>query len=135
MTKVCIHCGKTKELENFYYRKDRGKYMTACKVCHNLQNKARYVANPRKVLDANRITRLRRDYGLTTEDFDTMVTKQNNQCGICGIDLSFGIGPCVDHCHTTGKVRGLLCQKCNSGVGLLNDDPKILRAAIDYLGG
>lgn len=69
-------------------------------------------------------------FGLTLEDFETMVESQGGACAICsGIPDQL----CVDHCHDTGKVRGLLCHRCNRGIGLLRDNPNILRKAATYV--
>lgn len=81
---------------------------------------------------------LKRLYGITKEDHDRMYRSQGGVCAICA---SVPSGPGsrgilhVDHDHATGKVRGLLCWKCNVGLGNLRDDPAILRAALVYLAG
>jgi hypothetical protein len=72
-------------------------------------------------------------YGLTTEQFDQMLASQDGKCAICRTDKWPGYGPHVDHCHETGRVRGILCGPCNHGLGILRDDPARLRAAADYL--
>ena len=76
-------------------------------------------------------------YGITLEELDTLYEEQEHSCKLCGVHVSELEGKktklCVDHCHTTGKVRGLLCAKCNSVLGLANDSPAILQKAIDYL--
>lgn len=79
-----------------------------------------------------------REYGLTEEDYDQMLHKQNYRCAICGSNSSSeskkkGRFLYIDHDHYTGKVRGLLCSKCNSGIGLLGDDFEVLECAADYL--
>lgn len=76
-----------------------------------------------------------RTYGITSQEFDTMLLKQESKCAICG---SKGSGKesdrfVVDHCHTTGKVRGLLCWPCNIGIGMFKDRKDILNAVISYL--
>jgi hypothetical protein len=77
-------------------------------------------------------------YGLTLEQHEALVAKQSNLCAICGgperkkrrgVPLSLAI----DHCRETGRVRGLLCGHCNTGIGSLQHDPELLRAAIAYL--
>lgn len=71
-------------------------------------------------------------YKLTKEDFDILLKSQNNSCKICGTEYnkkSFHI----DHCHSKKNVRGLLCSKCNQGLGLFGDDINILLSAIEYL--
>lgn len=81
-------------------------------------------------------------HGLTLETYREMVTKQNGCCKICGIHESnlHTISTArntarlvVDHCHITGKIRGALCVKCNSGIGLLNDSVELLIKASLYL--
>lgn len=74
-------------------------------------------------------------YNLTIESYNLMLEQQNNSCAICD-SKSPGRGGSnfhVDHCHTTGKVRGLLCTKCNMGLGYFNDDIEALKKAIKYL--
>jgi Recombination endonuclease VII len=65
------------------------------------------------------------------EDYRRMLSKQNGACAIC--KQVFQETLAVDHCHTTGKVRGLLCRKCNTGLGNYGDDPGRLREAAAYL--
>lgn len=67
--------------------------------------------------------------GMTTAGFENMMVSQNGQCAICGDNVKL----CVDHCHTTGFVRGLLCNNCNIGLGMFRDDPHRLVAATEYL--
>ena len=69
-------------------------------------------------------------YGISLEEYNTLYEKQNGNCKICGehFDSLY-----VDHDHVTGKVRGLLCIKCNSAIGLLNEDKTIFQKAINYL--
>ena len=77
---------------------------------------------------------LLRKYGIDVDDYDRMVESQNNKCKICGTDEPRGVGGWkVDHCHTTGKVRGLLCNNCNVGLGYFKDNIEYLEAAIQYL--
>jgi hypothetical protein len=75
-------------------------------------------------------------YGLTHEQYKSLLISQGSRCAICRTKTPRGRGEwAVDHDHTTGKVRGLLCTKCNTGIGLFDDDPARLRAAIKYLVG
>lgn len=74
-------------------------------------------------------------YKLSEQDYDDLFAKQGGLCAICNTDNP---GPkqkafAVDHCHDTGKVRGLLCNACNRGIGLLQDSPVILQKATTYL--
>lgn len=81
---------------------------------------------------------LQRKFGLSLHEYGQMLIAQNGKCAICG-DEDGGTrngetkALAVDHDHKTGKVRGLLCEACNQGIGKLKDDPKVLRAAADYL--
>lgn len=89
------------------------------------------VRNPR-----TRLKQLLREYGMTIEQYENLVLKQNGVCAICkgkssGDKRSSRLF--IDHCHKTGKVRGLLCSPCNLGIGKLRDDPKVLRNAARYL--
>ncbi|MGI4815778.1 MAG: endonuclease VII domain-containing protein [Janthinobacterium lividum] len=74
-------------------------------------------------------------YGLTAGEHRAMVESQDGVCALCGRTGADGrvTRLSVDHCHATGVVRGLLCVRCNSGLGLFADDPDRLRAAAAYL--
>jgi recombination endonuclease VII len=78
----------------------------------------------------HRKRRFQEVYGISLADYDLMLARQRGVCAIC---KRSGQVLCVDHCHATGKVRGLLCSKCNSTLGFCDDDPKRLLAAIAYL--
>ena len=84
----------------------------------------------------NHQARMRRMYGI---DYAAMNLAQDGVCAICKkpeLNRSNGPNPkrlSVDHCHETGAVRGLLCNNCNRAIGLLGDDPALLRAAVEYL--
>lgn len=77
---------------------------------------------------------IRNQYGITLEDYNNMLEAQGYKCAICGNeDEVEGRRLAIDHCHTTGKVRGLLCGKCNRGLGLFYDNFTLLQNAIEYL--
>jgi hypothetical protein len=73
---------------------------------------------------------IRVKYGLTPEQYDAMVLAQDSKCAICG-DVMIQVN--VDHDHETSKVRELLCQLCNQGLGCFKDRPDVLELAIEYL--
>lgn len=82
--------------------------------------------------DESRERSYRKSYGITVKQYEEMLSAQQGCCAICHTppgDRRLA----VDHCHTTKAVRGLLCVKCNTAIGKLNDDPVILQRAIDYL--
>lgn len=83
---------------------------------------------------------LRRHCGITPQKYKELCDAQNNLCALCGKPeralANHGKrvrGLCVDHCHETGILRGLLCSSCNIGIGNLKHDPELLRRAIEYL--
>lgn len=77
---------------------------------------------------------MRRKYGLTMADFDALLESQGGVCAICkGKPNGPGKRFHVDHCHNSSKVRGLLCGKCNTAIGLLDDDPARAESAAAYL--
>ena len=81
-----------------------------------------------------RSQQLTKKYGITLEDYEVMLESQNHTCKICATGEPRGVGTWkVDHCHTTGKVRGLLCNNCNLGLGNFKDNTVVLAAAIKYL--
>ena len=98
-----------------------------CKACM----RDRYHAN--QYYDRDK--RYRRLYDITIDQYNKLLEKQNHCCAICGATASGG--RCqylhVDHCHATQEIRGLLCEKCNRGLGMFNDSQVNLKAAIDYL--
>jgi Autographiviridae endonuclease VII len=71
------------------------------------------------------------DYGISVEDYNALLVKQDGACAICKRKSDRTL--CVDHCHSTGVVRGLLCRKCNAGLGCYDDNPSFMLAAIEYL--
>jgi hypothetical protein len=81
--------------------------------------------------------KLKENYGITLEEFESLLKEQNNKCFLCNFefpeDSKFSDKPCVDHCHKTGQVRRVLCHACNRGMGLLKDDPALLRKMADYI--
>lgn len=73
-------------------------------------------------------------YGITIQVYNAILHSQNGCCAICGTTRCLsGNNLCVDHCHKTGRVRGLLCRKCNSGIGQLEDSTALLKKAIEYI--
>lgn len=96
----------------------------------NQRSREWYQANLERAAKTTRRNKLRREYGLTLEQFDAMLTAQAGLCAICQREMT---PPHVDHDHSTGVVRGLLCQPCNTALGLFQDDPEILATAAAYL--
>lgn len=90
---------------------------------------------PEHHANVRRKAHLRREYGITIEAYEWMLAAQGGGCAICGATRGNSRRKrlAVDHDHTTGRVRGLLCYQCNSLVGNAKDDPEVLSAAIVYL--
>lgn len=147
---VCTKCGEEKPLDLFYKNKSKVNDIEKwCKVCCNTNvrewrklnrerknelERIRRKNNP----DATKNSRFKYLYGISINDYEMLFDKQNGRCAICNeIETSLSNGQiralAVDHDHITGQVRGLLCDRCNRGIGYLRDDPDILRAAIYYL--
>lgn len=132
--KVCTKCDKEKHLNEFRLRVGRknGSRHSWCKSCVYESNKARTV-------DQEKNYKLKYNFGISLIEYNRMLAEQNYVCKICGSPetAKSNVGGikslAVDHCHTTGKIRGLLCQDCNVGIGKLKDNPILLQKAIDYL--
>lgn len=110
-----------------WYVKNKDKQSDRAKVLYQEQKEERN--------KQTRTYRLQYDYGITEEDYKELLRKQEGKCAICGATKAnnFRDNLYVDHCHSTGIVRGLLCTRCNSCLGLFQDDVSILEAAIRYL--
>lgn len=138
MIKDCTVCGESKPLDDYYNNgtsKDGKGYR--CKICDSLARKKYYMENERSL--EKRTERGRRQkykkYGITSEEYQGMLDKQKGCCAICGSNKtrSESHEMSVDHDHKTGKVRGLLCNNCNRGIGLLGDTKESIHKAWKYL--
>lgn len=136
----CTKCGLTVEDEKdlSLFSKDKSKptgYRNQCKNCRSIIASKWKTKNLEKDGRVRANGHLRRRYGITLDDYDKMLAKQNGKCAICnGTYISEGKTRfSVDHCHTTSKVRGLLCNNCNSGIGKFNEDIETMKKAIEYI--
>ena len=144
MLKVCSLCHTSLPLSEFYKRSiQNGRGLRAeCKDCcrdrtrawyQDERNRAKRVAYATKWNKANpgarRRIHLKRQYGITPEDYDRMHTAQHGRCGICLKEMKL----VVDHDHATGRVRGLLCRPCNRSIGQLGEDADTLRRAAEWV--
>jgi hypothetical protein len=111
--KKCPKCGVTKPRGEFYWRTDRKRGCSS--RCIPCLRTAHY-----------------KKYGLTDDEYQSMVSRQSGCCAICG-NPEEGRQLAIDHDHRTGEVRELLCFRCNNGLGCFQDNPGLLSAAIDYL--
>jgi hypothetical protein len=124
-------CGVEKQITEFYMRdKKTGRRHSACKECDKARVKARHQANPERTRNND----LKRNYGITLQEHREMYENQSGRCAICKKE---GDGKwkklCVDHDHKTGKVRQLLCRRCNMVLGQVYDNISLLEEHIKYL--
>ena len=126
--RVCTTCDEFKTSDHYKLERDvrafKGVSMRSkCRKCDEHRKWKQFIV---------------KTYGITADQYYEMLALQNNACKICGSEYNnndrCGSGKLfIDHCHTTGKIRGLLCSKCNHGLGLFNDDTDRLQRAIEYL--
>jgi hypothetical protein len=114
--KYCSKCGGLKPLDQYFQRKDapNQKYQAACKSCVSVYGKE---------------YRAKKLYGITYDEIQSIKAEQEDSCTICGEITQL----VVDHNHTTGQVRALLCDLCNRGLGYFRDNPELLMRASNYL--
>ena len=160
--KRCNKCGIEKPLDDFYRAPGmRDGHRGDCKVCDLAAKKKRYLADPAKavarvkrwqqanpervnatqrarrakpeVKRADRARHLMTKYGITIEQYDELLAAQGGRCAICRREPRPDISLHLDHDHESGRLRGILCFRCNNSLGDLDDDPSLLRAAFRYL--
>ena len=138
-TKVCKKCGTEKPLTEFHQRKDsKGATRAHCKSCMRKSHLDTYHNKGGKELQAKRSFKNNlKKYGITPEQYWNMYENQNGSCKICSQKDTHLTGRkynlFVDHCHSSGIVRGLLCHHCNVGMGHFKDNIDLLEKAIKYL--
>jgi len=144
--KKCKKCSIEKPLSSFHKNKRiKDGYHYYCKECITVLDKVRYTKNTdgmtlaaKKYYANNRekvkSRHLKKMYGLDLATHESMRKQQMFSCLICNDhEDNSPRGLFVDHCHTTGKVRGLLCHHCNAMLGLAKDNKETLEKAIKYL--
>jgi hypothetical protein len=119
-----------------YYKKNRTKILKAKQEYRkprrdlaSATTRAWYAENKDRAKQTAFKIRLRNAYGITVEQFHEIRAEQQGRCAVCRREAQL----CVDHDHATGKIRGLLCRKCNAALGMFMDDHATLRRAIHYL--
>lgn len=127
--KTCTKCGAILPLSEYYKdHNQKSGLRPECKTCNKKQCTKWAKANKEKHRGYN----IKHHYGISVEVYDSLLTKQNGTCAIC-FQPPGKRRLAIDHCHTTGTVRGLLCARCNQGIGHFRDNVKYLTAAITYL--
>lgn len=138
--KTCSKCKEHKDLDQFF-KYHRGKFgrFADCKLCVRKRVRASYLKNPESRIKRNKKNLQgfkQRKYGLSEEQIKKILEDQKHLCVICKISLDNSEPikvPHIDHCHTKGHVRGILCTRCNKGLGNFKDNIEYLEAAINYL--
>jgi hypothetical protein len=127
--KTCSHCEEELPLDSFKKNKDGklGRH-SICKICCSNRDKMRYANGDTYAV------RLKKLYGLSVSEYEEMYNEAGGCCQVCGVKESeLNRRLAVDHCHSTGKVRGLLCGKCNTALGQLDDDLNRISSLYSYL--
>lgn len=143
----CAPCTKAYQLE--YYEKNKARLLPlqqarervyrakdpdAYRAKVRAAKEKRKREDPKGYADSFWRDNIKRRYGATPEDYDRMLAEQGGVCAICKGSHHLRRGRfSIDHCHTTGKIRALLCDGCNLGIGNMEENPSRLRAAADYL--
>lgn len=134
--KTCSRCKVEQERTAFSTRGKGSSLLSSwCRRCVSAAQADRYRRNIDREREARRPQQWRRKYGIGPEQYAELLAKQGGKCAICGT-TDPGRGReylCVDHDHSSGTVRGLLCSPCNYALGQFKDDPDLLRAALEYL--
>lgn len=138
--KQCTVCKETKELDQFYNvksTKDGKGYR--CKECDNKARQKWSANNPERSHLSQRQRNLKHRFGVDLEWYEKQFKKQNYSCAICETKTNKTVGDrqfwnfSVDHCHDSGKIRGILCNNCNRALGLFQDNPELLKKAASYV--
>jgi len=127
--KLCTACQQCKPLDDFKKNKD-GKFgrHSICRKCNSERTKYRYANGDSYAV------RLKKLYNLSVEEYEQMYAEAEGCCQVCGVsETELTKRLAVDHCHSTGKVRGLLCSKCNTALGQLDDSLDKITALYSYL--
>lgn len=131
---VRCDCGTEKLIGYSYMAQGRAK-SCGCLQLRKGKDSPNYKHGRSKTKEYDLELHMKRNYGLSFKEYDSMLQKQNGVCAIC-------LSPPpdhhkkrlnIDHCHTTGRVRGLLCDACNRALGLFKDSPDVMLKAISYL--
>ena len=160
--KRCKICGQEKPPDDSYRNKlGRDGLRPECKACNLAARRAKYEADPKPYIArvkkwqqenperlseyrreyrrrpdrkrADRDAHLRRKYGIGVDEYDELLLRQAGACAICEVEPAPSTNLHVDHDHTTGRVRGLLCVSCNNALGAFRESFDIFRAAANYL--
>lgn len=131
---TCSKCRVLKPLSEF--TKDLSNWTGRsywCKSCKNASIKEHRKKNPELFAESMRFSQAKIRYGIDKSEYLALLIAQDNKCGICRGDLNLDKHTCIDHDHSTGEIRGVLCSSCNKGLGFFKDSIDLLEASISYL--
>lgn len=130
--RLCRKCGKWRDPQSDFHKNGSTADGLAnlCKPCANA-NTLRWGADNE---DRRRTGSYMRRYGISLDEYNALLKRQKNRCAICRAKPSKRRILDVDHCHESGKIRGLLCNPCNMAVGLIKNNPRTARRMAVYLG-
>jgi len=134
-TKQCKMCKRRRSVTQFWKQKGTKDGLRIwCKSCSNADNKKWRANNREQHNDSIRVSKLKKaGADITRDRLTELKAAQADLCAICRKPEKGRARLAVDHCHKSGVVRGLLCRKCNNGIGHFDDSVELLRAAIAYL--
>jgi N12 class adenine-specific DNA methylase len=124
---------RKKKILNKKYCENNSEFLEKRRIYskkYNEKNKDRIKEYNSRTKEYQKNINLKRRYNITEEEYKTLLESQQNCCDICKIKVD---ELCIDHCHKTGKIRSLLCHKCNTAIGLFSEDTKVLQNAIEYI--
>lgn len=138
--KNCRSCGLSKKMEDFHKNANKDGRFNTCKKCQykRLQEFRKDPAHKERFKEYRRNNSITQRYGISIETYNDLVNIQQNKCKICGNHPNKK-GPIqnqslhIDHCHNTGKVRGLLCHLCNRAIGLFRERIDLIEKSLEYL--
>lgn len=123
-SKICPTCNTEKPIAAFVaHSRHRNRWHRHCRDCE--------IADPGRFTARDSLIQKVRKFGITVDEYHWLLTQQEGRCAICRADDR---KLAIDHSHSTGEIRGLLCGRCNSMLGFLNDSTESLQNAITYLG-
>ena len=131
MGKQCTKCKEVKDLDSFGNRsasKDGKRYQ--CKQCVSRRHKERYandIEYRERIMERTRKRDIEKQFNISVEEYTEYM--KNAECSICESKERL----VLDHCHNSGKIRGVLCRTCNTGIGHLRDSPELVSRALYYL--
>lgn len=127
-TRKCNKCNEVLSVTDFHIKVDKNnkhcRFNSPCKSCANIGRNINY----------QKLYQRKIKYNLSNEEYNLILKEQSYSCAICNIHQDdYHKEFSVDHCHKTGKVRALLCNQCNSGIGFFRESTSIMKKAIDYI--